>query len=119
MLRSDAFAEIVADIRQELANATEALLAFHEAGLRDIALLRDGDDTALSRLEGGLMTVLELCAFEDLIGQRLTQLCSAAPSTEPSQSAPDSLENGPSLRGQGLGQAQIDDLLREDDPKET
>lgn len=95
--------DIVAEIRRELATAIEALMAASEAGLRDVALLRQGDDKALARIEGGFLSVLEACAFEDLIGQRLAQLRGAA--------AADGLENGPARHGQGLDQAAADDLF--------
>lgn len=105
MSQADAFAEIVAEIRQELVTATEALMAVYEAGLRDVALARAGDGAALSRIEDGLLSVLEACAFEDLIGQRLTQLCSIP---APVRSETGGLENGPARRGQGLDQPGID-----------
>lgn len=95
--------DIVAEIRRDLAMAAEALMAASEAGLRDVALLRQGDDTALARIENGFLSVLEACAFEDLIGQRLVQLLGAA--------AADGLENGPARHGQGLDQAAADDLF--------
>lgn len=96
--------DIVAEIRRELATTAEALMAASEAGLRDVALLRQGDDTALARIEGGFLSVLEACALEDLIGQRLTQWQSAG-------SAAEGLENGPARHGQGLDQAAADDLF--------
>lgn len=112
-----AFADLVSEIRQELATATEALLGVHEAGLDDIARFRDGDDAALCRLEGRLLGLLELCAFEDLIGQRLTQLSGAISPASLPASGVVKLENGPALRGQGLAQADIDDLLSTHDPR--
>jgi hypothetical protein len=112
MSQADAFAEIVAEIRQELTTATEALMAAYEAGLRDVALARGGDDAALSRIEGGFICVLETCAFEDLIGQRLTQLCSASAQTAPPRSEPEGLENGPARYGGALDQTEVDTWLR-------
>jgi hypothetical protein len=75
-----------------------------EAGLKDVALLRDGDKAALERIESGFLSVLEACLFEDLIGQRLTQLQSTG-------AASDGLESGPARHGQGLDQAAADDLF--------
>jgi hypothetical protein len=107
MSQADAFSDIVAEIRRELTTATEALMVASEAGLRDVALLREGDAAALARIEGGFLSVLEACLFEDLIGQRLTQLQSAGPVAE-------GLENGPARHGRGLDQAAADDLFSED-----
>jgi hypothetical protein len=104
MSQADALTQIVAEIRQELATATEALMIASEAGLKDVALLRDGDEAALERIESGFLSVLEACLFEDLIGQRLTQLQSTG-------AASASLENGPARHGQGLDQAAADDLF--------
>ncbi len=56
-----------------------------------------------ARIENGFLSVLEACAFEDLIGQRLAQLQGAV--------AADGLENGPARHGQGLDQAAADDLF--------
>ena len=112
MFQADAFDEIVAEIRQELAVATEALMVLHEVGLRDVALARNGDGAALSRIEGGFLSVLEVCAFEDLIGQRLTRLRSTSAPTTPPRSEPEGLENGPARRGEGLDQGGADAWFR-------
>lgn len=112
MSESDAYGAIVAEIRHELATATEALMVAYEAGLRDVALARTGDDAALCRIEAGFLSVLEVCALEDLIGQRLTQLCSASALTTPPRSEPEGLENGPARRGQGLDQGGADVWFR-------
>lgn len=111
MSQAGTFAEIIAEIRQELATATEVLMAVYELGVRDVALARAGDGDALSRIEGGLLSVLETCAFEDLIGQRLTQLFSASALATPSGSETEGFECGPARRGQGLDQEGTDAWL--------
>jgi len=108
MSRAEAFAGVVAAIRHDMAKATQTLMTASEAGLRDVHLVRAGDTEALSRLEEGLLTVLQVCALEDLIGQRLTQLEAILSGGEPEQ---DALENGPAQPGQGLKQAEIDAWL--------
>ena len=109
---------VIAAIRQDLANATEGLMAAAEAGLRDVALARAGDGEALSRIESGLLGVLEACALEDLIGQRLTRLQSVAAGARPEAGDPeeDALLNGPAEPGQGLGQAEADIWLSGGEP---
>lgn len=108
MSEPEAFGVIVAEIRQELAAAAETLMGVYEAGVRDLARVRDGDDAALSRMEGSLSALLEVCAFEDLIGQRLTQLQSLPASASTACSGDDALLNGPARQGQGLDQAAAD-----------
>ncbi|MGO4410555.1 MULTISPECIES: hypothetical protein [unclassified Brevundimonas] len=110
MGEADAFDEIVAAIRQDLATATEGLMAASEAGLRDVVLVRNGDGEALSRIEGGLLSVLEACSLEDIIGQRLTQLQSVS-ARQPVAGAvgeAGGLQNGPARPGQGLDQTRAD-----------
>lgn len=99
------FAAVVAGIRQDLATATGRLMAAAEAGLHDIGSARAGDDEALTRIEAGLLDVLQACAMEDLIGQRLTQLQALAQSRAPRD---DALLNGPATPGHEPDQATID-----------
>lgn len=111
-----AFDDIIASIRQDLASATEALMAVAEAGLSDVVLARGGDGEALSRIEGGLLGVLQACAIEDLVGQRLTQLQTVSASGAPAAAVAHgerSLLNGPARPGQGLTQDEIDAWLLE------
>lgn len=117
MTETDAFDDIIAAMRQDLATAAEGLMAASEAGLQDIVLARSGDGEALSRIESGLLSVLEACAFEDLIGQRLTQLQSFSAPKAPSVAGDrgeDALLNGPARPGQGLDQALADAWLRDE-----
>lgn len=109
---AETFDDIMAAIRRDLAAAAEGLMAASEAGLRAVALARDGDGEALTRIEATFLAVLEACAFEDLIGQRLTRLAVAAGGRSGPQ---DPLLNGPALPGQGLEQAQIDACLSADE----
>ncbi len=107
MAEAQTFEAVVAAIRQELSTMTEALMSASEAGLRDVERARTGDGEALPRLEEGFLTVLQACAVEDLVGQRLTQLEAVwAGTTRPTRGG--GLENGPAQPGQGLDQAEID-----------
>lgn len=109
---AETFDDIVAAARRDLAAAAEGLMAASEAGLCAVALARDGDGAALTRIEAAFLSVLEACAFEDLIGQRLTRLAMVASE----RSAPqNTLLNGPALPGQGLDQAEIDAWLSVDE----
>lgn len=114
MAETDTVADIIAAIRHDLAAATEGLMAASEAGLRAVALARDGDGDgeALSRIEAGFLAVLEACAFEDLIGQRLARLAVSGSERSGPQ---DPLLNGPAAPGRGLGQEDIDAWLSADD----
>lgn len=108
----EAFDDIIAAARRDLTAAAGGLMAASEAGLRAVAMARDGDGEALARIEAAFLAVLEACAFEDLIGQRLTRLAMVASE----RSAPqDALLNGPALPGQGLDQAEIDAWLSADE----
>ncbi|MFK0298840.1 hypothetical protein ACIQTU_06435 [Brevundimonas sp. NPDC090276] len=117
MAEAQTFDAVVAAIRQDLLTATEALLSASEAGLRDIDLVRAGGGEAIPRVEEAFLKVLQACAVEDVIGQRLTQLESIwARTADPSsRSAPvgGGLENGPAHPGQGLDQSQIDAWLNQ------
>lgn len=61
------------------------------------------DPGALSAHPAAL-AIVQACAFEDLVGQRLSKLLGETPSGDP-------LLNGPAAGG-GLSQADIDALLR-------
>lgn len=104
----DQAATLIATIRDELAAAAEALIAAAEQGLAQAARARAGDGRALDELEATLCAILEACAFQDLIGQRLTRLeglsLGLAPPLDP-------LLAGPAARGEGLDQAAADRLL--------
>ncbi|WP_240387178.1 hypothetical protein [Brevundimonas naejangsanensis] len=113
MAEADGLDEAIAAIRQDLSAAAERLMAAAEAGLVDVGRARDGDGDALSRIEAGWLGVLEACAFEDLIGQRLTGLrsaCVPAPLGGAVETR-DALLNGPAAPGLGLDQAQVDAWL--------
>lgn len=110
MTDTDEIAGLFAAIRHDLAVATDGLMTDAEAGLRDLALARAGDGEALSRVEGRLLGVLEACALEDLIGQRLTrlQVAVAGARTEAGGHEDDALLNRPAEPGRGLDQAEAD-----------
>lgn len=100
-------------IRQEVEAAVDVILTAAGAGLQEMPALRKVDAAAAERLERHLLRILESCAFQDLTGQRLQQLCALfndAPSTSGPQ---DPLLNGPAPEGHGLDQAAADRLFLE------
>lgn len=108
MAGTQAFEAVVAAIRQDLATATEALMSASEAGLYDVERARAGDGEALARLEDAFVKVLQACAVEDMVVQRLTQLDALWIGHLPTG---EGLENGPAQPGRGLDQAEIDAWL--------
>lgn len=76
-----------------LTATTEAMLLVGACG---------GAPTKIAQMEEKLHTILEACAFHDLVSQRFDQL--AAPSEDP-------LLNGPASPGEGLDQAAADRLF--------
>ena len=105
--------EIVVAIRQEVEAAVDVILTAATEGLQALTAMRDGDAGAATRLEMGLLQILEACAFQDLTGQRLTRLDEALETGPPPPRPADPLLNGPALGGQGLDQAAADRLLSE------
>jgi hypothetical protein len=102
--RSDFLAEI-AVIREVLDTAAQTLLGLSERGL-DLAQAQFVDAAAI---EATFLEVLQTCAFQDLVGQRLDRL--AASATGRSDTRPDvHLLNGPAA--QGLDQATADRLMQ-------
>lgn len=102
--------DLVAVIRGEIDLAADAILAAAENGLRQIQSVRAGQSEALQSVEHTFCAVIEACAFQDLVGQRLTQL-NRLLANEPAAPA-DPLLNGPSRPGDGLNQDAADILLR-------
>lgn len=104
--------EVIALIRADIEQAADAMLAAAEMGLGDIGAAREGQLSALDRLERTLCAILEACAFQDLAGQRLSRLESMVATTgfgpEPEH---DPLLNGPAAPGQGLDQDAADALF--------
>jgi len=102
--RSDFLAEI-AVIRDVLDTAAQTLLSLSERGL-DLAQAQFVDAAAI---ETTFLEVLQACAFQDLVGQRLERL--AASATGQAETRADAhLLNGPAA--QGLDQAAADRLMR-------
>lgn len=104
--------QIIAAIKADISNAADALLDAAEKALADVRHARAGQAQALDHAEAQLCSVLEACAFQDLVGQRLGQLeriigDDAAQPTPPS----DPLLNGPAQPGAGLSQAAVDILI--------
>ncbi|WP_332656094.1 hypothetical protein [Brevundimonas sp.] len=100
-------------IRQEVEAAVDVILTAAGAGLQEMPAISKVDAAAAERLERHLLRILESCAFQDLTGQRLQQLCALfndAPSTSRPQ---DPLLNGPAPEGYGLDQAAADRLFLE------
>ena len=109
-MEGDATREIIAAIRSDVELAAESILSAAEAGLRDVQAAREGQTEALDRLEQILCALLEACAFQDLAGQRLSQLEARVGSLVP-PAARDPLLNGPAAPGAGLNQAEADALM--------
>jgi len=103
--------ELIANIRREIEEAADAMLAAAEKGLRDIESVRGGDAQALDGLERMLCAILEACAFQDLAGQRLTRLNSMIGAVALGAVGGDPLLEGPQAQGQGLDQAAADALF--------
>lgn len=105
--------EIVAAIRKEVEAAVDVILTAAADGLQALPAIQAGDASAASRLELGLLQILEACAFQDLTGQRLACLDAALETGPPAPGSADPLVNGPALDGQGLDQAAADRVLSE------
>lgn len=104
MTRSDFLAEI-AVIRDVLDTAAQTLLSLSERGL-DLVQAPFVDAAAI---EATFLEVLQACAFQDLVGQRLDRL--AASATRRVETRTDAhLLNGPAA--QGLDQAAADRLMQ-------
>jgi hypothetical protein len=104
--------EIIAAIRSETEQAADSMLCAVEKGLRDLAGAREGRKGALDSVEEALCTIMEVCAFQDLTGQRLSRLESMIADMRIGSTGGDPLLNGPALPGTGLDQAAADDLFR-------
>lgn len=104
MTRSDFLAEI-AVIRDVLDTAAQTLLSLSERGL-DLAQAQFVDAAAI---EATFLEVLQTCAFQDLVGQRLDRLAASATGRVEAR-ADAHLLNGPAARG--LDQAAADRLMQ-------
>lgn len=100
--------DLLAAMRADIDQTAEVLLTTAEAGLSDVAAAKAGDHDALDRLELAFTTLLEACAFHDLVGQRLTSL---EAEFQGRSAYADPLLNGPALAGEGLDQAAADALF--------
>lgn len=103
--------EIIAAIRADIDLAGDTLLAAAEKGLREVGAVRAGEAEALDRLEEMLCAILEACAFQDLAGQRLSNLEAAVGKGVLAVNGGDPLLNGPAAHGEGLDQAAADALM--------
>lgn len=108
-MTAEAALRLSSHIREEVVDAADRLLTLLEQELADVARWRAGDADALDRVEAGLCAMLEICAFGDLVGQRLGQLdallaSGPAPTVDP-------LLNGPAALGDGIDQAAADRLM--------
>ncbi len=105
--------DICRAVRDELEQATESVLSAADLGARAVRRARSGEPVALDAFEGAFCAILEACAFQDLVGQRLSQLEDLIGETSPDRAAADDpLLNGPPPAGQGLDQAATDGLMR-------
>lgn len=98
-------------IRGEIEAAAEVMLSAAEQGLRDLREARRSGEPILDGLEQNLRAILEASAFQDLIGQRLSQLSMLIGSEPAGGRKEDPLLNGPAAPGQGLDQAAADALF--------
>lgn len=103
--------ETIDIIRREIGAAAETMLSAAERGLRDLRAARQEPETNLDGLEQSLRAILEACAFQDLTGQRLSQLSALIGSGADHVHGEDTLLNGPAAPGQGLDQAAADALF--------
>lgn len=101
--------DILAAIRMETEAAVDVILAAATGSLADLSAIRDGLADGADRVEQRLLQILEACAFQDIVGQRLARLETLLGA--PTASAVDPLLNGPGLDGQGLDQLAADRLL--------
>jgi hypothetical protein len=104
--------QIIAAVRHDIEAAADALLSAAELGLRELGAARAGEAGDLQRVEATLWAILEACAFQDLVGQRLSQLEAALGHADGTSLQLDgALLNGPAAPGEGLDQAAIDALM--------
>ena len=95
-------------IRREVEDAANVMISATTDGLALMGKAREGDPRALDALEAALYAILEACAFQDIVGQRLSRLSEASLGRP---GAADPLLNGPADPGQGLDQAAADRLF--------
>jgi chemotaxis protein CheZ len=104
--------DVIAAIRTDVERAADTILDAAEQGLRCVAQVREGDQAALDQLQDALCAILQACAFQDLTGQRLSQLATACEAgAGGARSAGDPLLNGPALPGEGVDQRAADALM--------
>lgn len=103
---------IIATIRAEIDDAANRILDAAEACLAGLAAARRGETAALTGIDAELTRIMEACAFQDIVGQRLSQLVAAPGYGAPSVSAGAGLLNGPAPPGEGLNQTGIDALMQ-------
>ena len=99
---------IIASIRHLLTTTSQALIEAAEAGLKAVERAAEAgvDPVVLAGVRRSLLAVLEAASFDDLIGQRLSQLQALdAPPPVPDEAR---LLNGPAAPGHEVDQAAID-----------
>ena len=101
--------DLAQTIRLELQASADHILTLAADGLDQVKAAKAGADGALDELAGTVCTILEACAFQDLAGQRLSQLVALSPDSSPRPADP--LLNGPARAGDGLDQAAADSLF--------
>jgi chemotaxis regulatin CheY-phosphate phosphatase CheZ len=102
--RSDFLAEI-AGIRDALDTAAQTLLSLSERGLE----LSQTHPLDAEVIEAAFLEILQACAFQDLVGQRLDRLAASAAGRIETRAGAHLL-NGPAA--QGLDQAAADRLMQ-------
>jgi len=110
---ADALTELHA-VRASVDTAAEAILSACERALARVRGSAADRDTAVKTVENDLHAIFAACAFQDIVGQRLSRL--EALLDQRAAWGDDPLLNGPALAGQGLDQAAADDLFARPEP---
>ncbi len=95
-------------VRSELSQAVEAILTAAARGLARVAELETVAPHLVDAIEQEFCAIIETCAVEDIVGQRLNALSGAC---GPVREGADPLLNGPAAPGEGLDQADADALF--------
>ncbi len=95
-------------IAEELHAAADAILSATTLALQHVEEARKGDPAALEAIAPPLCAILEACAFQDIIGQRLGLLLTTL---RGQADEPNPLLSGPGGGGEALDQMAADDLF--------
>jgi len=110
---ADALKELHA-VRHNVDAAAEAILAACERALARLHSASVARADGARDVENDLHAIFAACAFQDIVGQRLSRL--EALLERRAAWGDDPLLNGPSMTGEGLDQAAADDLFARLEP---